>query len=219
MATQEKKSAANSSESYKFIVDSEHLDLKTEDKTELSAQAFSQCVRALRQNWRQGTVGCKGRAEVAFSNKKPWKQKGTGRARAGSPRSPLWRKGGVIFGPQERVRTLAISKEMKKQVLAGLLWKNVEDQKIIGLNWNLSSLVPKTREAFQALNQAGLENKKINLFVDHNDIALHASFANLPNVRMLLFDQPNVYELADSEYWVFLNKDINQFKEMVSLWI
>ena len=57
-------------------------------------------VRALLQNWRQGTVACKGRSDVSYSNKKPWKQKGTGRARAGSARSPLWRGGGVIFGPQ-----------------------------------------------------------------------------------------------------------------------
>ena len=63
------------------------------------------------QNWRQGTVACKGRSDVAFSNKKPWKQKGTGRARAGSARSPLWRKGGVIFGPQPRTRTLTITQE------------------------------------------------------------------------------------------------------------
>src|SRR5690242_19063445 len=64
--------------------------------------AISDYVRALLQNWRQGTVWSRGRADVSFSNKKPWKQKGTGRARAGSPKSPLWKGGGVIFGPQER---------------------------------------------------------------------------------------------------------------------
>ena len=59
--------------------------------------SYAVWVRALMQNWRQGTVGCKSRGEISFSNKKPWKQKGTGRARAGSSRSPLWRSGGVIF--------------------------------------------------------------------------------------------------------------------------
>ena len=63
-------------------------------------------IRSLLQNWRQGTVACKGRSDVGYSNKKPWKQKGTGRARAGSARSPLWRGGGVIFGPQPRTRVL-----------------------------------------------------------------------------------------------------------------
>lgn len=70
-------------------------------------------VRVLMQNWRQGTVGCKGRSDVARSGKKPWKQKGTGRARAGTARSPLWRGGGVIFGPQMRTRTLKINKKIK----------------------------------------------------------------------------------------------------------
>lgn len=219
MATKELKSATNAQESHiPNVVGLEHLDLKAEGKVELSAKAFSQCIRALRQNWRQGTVSCKGRGEIAFSNKKPWKQKGTGRARAGSARSPLWRKGGVTFGPQERVRTLNISKEMRRQVLAGLLWKNLEDQKILSLNWNLSNNIPKTKEAFQALQQVHIEDKKVNLFVDHHDLIIHASFANIPNVRMLLFDQPNAYELSDCDYWVFLDKDINKFKEMVSLW-
>ena len=70
------------------------------DKKIASKANFALWVRALLQNWRQGTVVCKGRSEVAYSNKKPWKQKGTGRARAGSARSPLWRSGGVIFGPK-----------------------------------------------------------------------------------------------------------------------
>ena len=69
-------------------------DLKT------SPVAVSQWIRALLQNWRQGTLATKGRSDVKLSNKKPWKQKGTGRARAGTARSPLWRGGGVTFGPQ-----------------------------------------------------------------------------------------------------------------------
>ena len=85
--------------------------------------AFSIWVRALSQNWRQGTVACKGRSDVARSGKKPWKQKGTGRARAGSARSPLWRGGGVTFGPQPRSRSLTVPKRLKRGVLRGLLLK------------------------------------------------------------------------------------------------
>ena len=77
-------------------------------------------LRALLQNWRQGTVACKGRSDVAYSNKKPWKQKGTGRARAGSARSPLWRGGGVIFGPQATSRTLRVPQSLRKNVLNAL---------------------------------------------------------------------------------------------------
>src|SRR5690348_15481044 len=85
------------------LVSAEELSLQREDRTLVSVQSFSTWIRSLLQNWRQGTVGVKGRSDVARSNKKPWKQKGTGRARAGSARSPLWRGGGVIFGPSPRV--------------------------------------------------------------------------------------------------------------------
>ena len=96
--TKKKKSTA------KVVVKAAHDTLSTKElgietaQPEVSEVSFSNWVRALMQNWRQGTVGCKDRSEVGFSNKKPWKQKGTGRARAGSARSPLWRKGGVVFG-------------------------------------------------------------------------------------------------------------------------
>ena len=85
-------------------------------RKEISPVAMAVYVRSLLQNWRQGTVACKGRSDVAYSNKKPWKQKGTGRARAGSARSPLWRGGGVIFGPQPRTRVLKAGKQLKRSV-------------------------------------------------------------------------------------------------------
>ncbi len=109
------------------------------------------------QNWRQGTVGCKDRSEVAFSNKKPWKQKGTGRARAGSARSPVWRGGGVTFGPQPRVRTLQVNKQVKKSVLADIASHYANNGKIVSLNWALSEQRPRTAEAFNALKEAGLK--------------------------------------------------------------
>ena len=81
-------------------------DIGLEGFSENMSKEYAVWVRVLMQNWRQGTVGCKARSDVAYTNKKPWKQKGTGRARAGSARSPIWRGGGVTFGPQARVKTL-----------------------------------------------------------------------------------------------------------------
>jgi large subunit ribosomal protein L4 len=109
MARQKVSSAQQSDGSF-TVMSSQDLAEGTERK-EMSRRGFAMAVRALLQNWRQGTVACKGRSDVSFSNKKPWKQKGTGRARAGSARSPLWRGGGVAFGPQPRTRTLKITKE------------------------------------------------------------------------------------------------------------
>ena|SRR5579872_1045793 len=179
---------------------------------------FSVWVRSLMQNWRQGTVACKGRSDVAHSNKKPWKQKGTGRARAGSLRSPLWRGGGVIFGPQPRVRTLTVSRKLKKGVLNSLLFQFVEDGRVRYLDWQ-SGEAPKTTAAYSALKEASLHDKKLTLFLPVDDVISFASFANLPNVRILFFDQSNAYDLANSDYWIVLRKDVDQFKEMASRWI
>jgi len=183
-----------------------------------NAQGFAVWVRALMQNWRQGTVGCKDRSEVSFSNKKPWKQKGTGRARAGSARSPLWRGGGVIFGPQPRVRTLKVTKNIKHNVLNGLLSSYLEAGNVMALDWNLSEQRPKTSLAFNALKQAGLHKTKVNLFLPYGDAMSYASFANIPNVRISFFDNANAYDLSSCQRWVCLQKDLEHFKQMVSKW-
>ena len=188
------------------------------DQVQLSSESFSQYIRVLQQNWRQGTVACKTRAEVAFSTRKPWKQKGTGRARAGSLRSPLWRKGGVIFGPEARVKELTISKSKKKNVILGLIGDYINKNKVIAINWEPKDK-PKTVDAYRALNQIGLADKKVLLFVNINDVVTHASFSNIPNVKMMLFDQINPYDLAFSDYWMVLEKDKQTFNEMVSTWI
>src|SRR5680860_633450 len=93
-------------------------DLGLESVEKVSPKAYSTWIKVLLQNWRQGTVGCKGRSDVAKSTKKPWKQKGTGRARAGSARSPLWRGGGVTFGPQKRSRKLKFPRNIKDSILS-----------------------------------------------------------------------------------------------------
>ncbi len=198
-----------------------HKDLAiASEAITVSPVTFSECVRAVLQNWRQGTVACKDRSKVTSrSNKKPWKQKGTGRARAGSPRSPLWRGGGVVFGPQERVRTLKVSKSMRTNVLQSLLHNKLAEAKVLALDWTIAENKPKTALAAQLLTQAELHNKKIVLFVSVHDYQIQASFANIQNVRLISFDEPNVYDLASDGYWVFLKKDIDQFKEMVNTWI
>lgn len=194
------------------------LGLESTSKSELSPVAFSQYIRVLRQNWRQGTLGCKDRGEVAFANRKPWKQKGTGRARAGSARSPLWRKGGTIFGPQPRVRTLKVSKNIKNNVLQSLLWDYLNNKNLISLKW-IPKDKPSTADVFKLLKNLNLHEKKIVLFVNRDDYITHSSFANIANVNMLLFDQPNAYDLSNGECWAFLDKDIDSFKGMVSSWL
>lgn len=195
-------------------------DLGLKEMKQVRAIAhFSVWVRALLQNWRQGTVTVKGRSDVCRTNKKPWKQKGTGRARAGSARSPLWRGGGVIFGPQPRVKQLTISKKSKKHVMNALLAQYLGAQKIVSLDWMLSHEAPSTSQAFKALKAAGLHNTRVTLLLSAQDMLTHSSFVNIPSVNVVFFDQVNAFNASRDEYWVFLKKDLDQFKQMAAQWI
>ena len=190
----------------------------TESDVRPVGQDFAVWVRALRQNWRQGTVGCKGRSDVARTNKKPWKQKGTGRARAGSARSPLWRGGGVTFGPQERSRTLTLPRKQKQRVLSSLLSQRLAGEQVKMLDWQISGDLPKSRQAYETLKKAGVAGKRVTLFVRPDDDLTFRSFRNLPKVNVIAFDQPNAVHLVGTDYWMFLGKDVEEFKTMVGRW-
>jgi len=180
---------------------------------------FSTWVRSLMQNWRQGTVACKGRSDVSLSNKKPFKQKGTGRARAGSARSPLWRGGGVTFGPQARVKSLRVAKRTKKRVLGDILLEFLKNKRVSCLDWSLKTDKPKTSEAFGVLKDAGIGSERLILFVQPGDFLTQASFSNMPNVNVMFFDQANAFDLTNGNRWIFLKKDFDAFKDMVTKWL
>ena len=192
---------------------------KTFPERKVSSVAFSTLVRQLLQNWRQGTVGCKSRSEVARSGKKPWKQKGTGRARAGTARSPLWRGGGVTFGPQPRTRTLKVTKKLRSGVFNTLLWDALEQGNLICLEWTHDAKETKTAKAFGALKEAGLHDKKTVVLLPVDDTLHYASFVNIPSVRVMLFDEINAYDLSLADKWIVLKKDLDDFKKTVSKWI
>jgi len=195
----------------------EELSLK-KDASLTSAKGFSDWVRVLLQNWRQGTVGVKGRSEVARSNKKPWKQKGTGRARAGSARSPLWRGGGVIFGPNPRVAQKKVSKNTKQNVLMSMVAEYANKGNISSVNWQFEGEVPKTAQIVALLKSLGLQDKRVTILLSQGDYLIASSCANIPNVQVLAFDQPNAYVLAQGHHWIIFDKDLDTFKEMVSQW-
>ena len=188
-------------------------------KKSIKSTAFAIAIRQLLQNWRQGTVGCKDRSQVSLTGKKPFKQKGTGRARAGTARSPLWRKGGVIFGPQARVKKHKMPANQKKQVFNYLFWQYLENEKIGYLDWALTNDKPKTAEAYKALKEVQALEGNTVVFIPLNDTIHYASFSNIPNVRVLFYDEPNVFDLAKADKWIVLGKDKDAFKEMVSRWI
>lgn len=186
-------------------------------KRETSPKTFSLAIRALLQNWRQGTVGSKTRGEVAHSNRKPWRQKGTGRARAGTARSPLWRGGGVIFGPQARTRTLSMNAGQRILVFNNLLFTALERDGIYCVDFPAIEKI-STKNAAQMLKNLNLLDKNVVLFVPFGDEKTFLSFCNIPNVRILSFDEPNAYDLSRASHWVFLKKDMDLFKEMIARW-
>jgi len=200
-------------------ISAKDLGLDSANKKQAAPEMFSVEVRRLLQNWRQGTVAVKGRSDVKGSNKKPWKQKGTGRARAGSVKSPLWRGGGVTFGPQKRTRQLKTTKKSRKALAGALLWNALDRGVIKLLDWSLQGNIPKTQQAVTAFREVKLGARQINLFLDPHDLITAASFANIPWVRVVFFDSANAYDLSDAAHWVVLKKDIGSFKEMVTRWI
>jgi large subunit ribosomal protein L4 len=189
-------------------------DLKIKRERAVKPGAVTLWIHALLQNWRQGTVACKGRSDVSFSTKKPWKQKGTGRARAGSARSPLWRGGGVTFGPQPRTRSLRVTKKLRRRVLEELLWQLAEEKKLFVMDFVLEGEKPRTAQALKMLKSAGFD--KVTVVVDVHDTLTQASFANLPNVQILFLDQLNAFNLAQDRPVIVLKKDVEAFKKMVA---
>lgn len=201
------------------LISNEELSLQRDSQALVAPKGFSTWVRSLLQNWRQGTVAVKGRSDVARTNKKPWKQKGTGRARAGSARSPLWRGGGIIFGPCARVAHKVVPQAIKRRVLLSMLMHNIDKGTLFCIDWQLQGDVPKTSQVVSMLKSAQLYNKKLTVFVASDDQVTAASFFNLPQVTVVPFDQLNAYTLALGNHWIVFNKDLNTFKEMVSRWL
>ncbi len=214
----DKENQKNNEKSNKaVIITAEMLGIQKPTKM-IGLSSFSNWIHILRQNWRQGTVSCKGRADVDRSNKKPWKQKGTGRARSGSARSPLWRGGGVIFGPQPRTKTLKITKKLKKRVLKNIFFDFLTSGKLLCPDWSMKDNKPSTAAAYKLLKELNLLNKKITLFIPVQDKLTYASFTNIPQVRILYFDQLNAFDLTDNDYLLILKKDFEEFKRALS-WI
>jgi large subunit ribosomal protein L4 len=193
------------------------LDVDVESK-DISEKLFSQSVFVLLQNWRQGTIGCKARSDVRGSNRKPWKQKGTGRARAGSAKSPLWRGGGVTFGPQKRNRFLSITKKQRKRVLNGVFFEKLNQSAIHCFDEDEKAESPCTKKFVNIFKKAAFLSKKIVVFLPFGEQLKYFSLRNVPKVSVAFFDQPNIFDLVNANCWVFFKRDVDLFKEMVEKW-
>jgi large subunit ribosomal protein L4 len=149
-------------------------------------------------NQRQGTAKVKGRGEVSGGGRKPWRQKGTGRARSGSNTSPLWPGGGRAFGPEPRDYRTELPRKQRRAALAAALSQKAADQAVSVLE-SLTLEAPQTKRMAAVLKALGLYDKRTLLVLGEADANVVKSCRNLRNLRTTMAHQINAYELLDCE--------------------
>jgi large subunit ribosomal protein L4 len=169
----------------------------------VKGHVLHQVVKAQLNARRAGTASTKGRSEVRGGGKKPWRQKGTGRARAGTSRSPLWRGGGVVFGPKPRDYTQRVSKKLRRQALVMALSGKMRDNEVLIVD-SLGLERIKTRDFVQTLNALGLAGKSCLVVYDGADELIEKSSRNVPRVKTLRSEGLNVYDILKYENVVLL---------------
>ena len=159
---------------------------------------------------RAGTHKVKGRAEVSGSGKKPFKQKGTGRARAGHKRSPIWRGGGVVFGPTPRSYAFKLNKKVRRAALRSALSRRVEENRLVVLDELVLPEI-KTRQVVDFLGRFELSDALV--VIDSRDETVVRSARNLPNVTVLPSDGLNVYDVLHRQNLVMTQAAIKAVTE------
>ena len=160
---------------------------------------------------KQGTVSTKTRSEVRGGGKKPWQQKGTGRARAGSSRSPLWRGGGVIFGPKPRNLTVKLNKKERNLALQTLLYNNRKNTIIVPEN---SFEVNKTKQIVQIIKNCKVPTTtKTLIVVAKKTKSLFLSTRNIKNVELILSSNLNTLSLLKAEHIIITSSGLTNIKE------
>jgi len=169
-----------------------------------------EAVVSFRANQRQGTASTKTRAEVKGGGRKPWRQKGTGRARAGSIRSPIWRKGGVTFGPKPRSYYYSLPKKAKRNALKSVLSMKLAEKQLLILK-TLELKEPKTKDGAKLLETLKLDSALI--VDDHQNKNLFLSLRNIPKVKAVDYNLVNVYDVLNHKWLVFTQKAFESLME------
>ncbi len=171
-------------------------------------------VVAQQANARVGTHSTLGRSEVRGGGRKPWRQKGTGRARAGTIRSPLWRGGGIIFGPKPRDYRKNLPKKVKRLALCSALSSKVKENSLIVVD-QMSFEMPKTKEMVKFL-EALKVNKKALLVLESNDNNIQISARNIQGVITARADGLNIVDLLKHDVVIFTKAAVTRTEEVLS---
>jgi len=171
-------------------------------KVKINPDLFYNVVRMNLASQRKGSAATKNRVLVRGGGAKPWRQKGTGRARAGSRRSPLWRGGGTIFGPMPRDYGFSLPKKERRAALRAALSLKLQEEKLILLDeFPLNGF--KTKQALEVLKRFNVQDALI--VTSERNIFLERSIRNIPSVGVLRADELNVYDILNHEHLILLD--------------
>ncbi|NFF81509.1 50S ribosomal protein L4 [Clostridium botulinum] len=180
-------------------------------EVEVNKHALHQVVVALLANKRQGTQSAKTRTEVRGGGIKPWRQKGTGRARQGSIRAPQWIKGGIVFAPKPRDYRVSIPKSMRRVAMKSALTSKVNDGQIVVLE-SLSFEAPKTKQFIEMLS--AFNAKKTLIITAESNEAVYKSARNIQGVSVIPVNNINVYDLLKFEKLIITKDAVSKIEEV-----
>ncbi|MDO4458961.1 MAG: 50S ribosomal protein L4 [Clostridia bacterium] len=191
------------------------------EKIELSAEVFGiepnmpsmhLMVKNYLANQRQGTQSALTRAEVSGGGKKPWRQKGTGRARQGSTRAPQWTHGGIVFAPKPRSYGFSVNKKVRKLAMKSALSSKVADGQIIVLD-ELNLTEYKTKTIAEMLKAVGSEKKALIVLPEVNEKVI-ASAKNIPGVKTAQVNTLNVYDILNADKFIVVKGAVAKIEEV-----
>lgn len=181
---------------------------------EPNVPVMHQVVRMHRASWRAGTHNTLTRGKVRGGGRKPWRQKGTGRARQGTIRAPHWRGGGVVFGPHPRDYSFKVNKkEIKLAIRSALSAKLADEELIVVEKFDFEK--PRTKDAVAVLKALEVEGRATVVVNDENTNAI-LSFRNIPTVEVITSGEENTYNLLDNKYLIFEQDALKKLEEAMA---
>jgi len=175
---------------------------------------IAEAVIAQRASLRQGTAKVKNRSEVSGGGRKPWRQKGTGRARQGSIRSPQWRGGGIVFGPVPRSYAYKLPKKVRRLAIKSALSSKVLENNILVLE-NLSLSAPKTKDFVAVLNNLSVDSKALVVTKDVNE-NVFLSARNIPGVKVVTSQSITVLDLVGYDKLIITKDAVEKVEEVLA---
>ncbi len=174
---------------------------------EINEPVLHQVIKLLLANQRQGTSKTKRRSEVSGGGRKPWRQKGTGRARAGSNTSPVWARGGKAHGPEPRDYYTNIPKKIRKLALTSALSSRAKSENVMVID-NLSYDKPQTKSVASLLKAMAVSGKRNLLVVDKEGWNIYLSARNIRDVEIRPVNEINAYDIMSSENIIFVDENL-----------